>query len=150
MSYTYRFPRPAVSCDCVVFRLNPNGKLELLLVQRGNPPYAGDWALPGGFVEPTEGLQQAAERELHEETGIRAQHWQQVAAFGDVDRDPRTRVITIAWYALAEMVDPEPVAASDAAAAGWAGLTELPVLAFDHSRIIELARRQFARDLMRS
>lgn len=144
------YPRPSVTVDIVVFTVR-DGDLQVLLVRRGTPPFAGAWALPGGFVRVSdgpdqgEGLDEAAERELGEETGLVDQpvYLEQLYTFGAPRRDPRTRVITVAYYAL---VRPDLVplvrAGSDAASARWASVAaELPELelAFDHGAILALA-----------
>ncbi|MGI9518020.1 MAG: NUDIX hydrolase [Pirellulaceae bacterium] len=135
MSHTYKYPRPAVSVDCVVFGLDDE-QLKILLIQRGGEPFRGQWALPGGFVEPDEDLDEAARRELQEETGLRGVWLEQLYTFGAVDRDPRTRVITVAWFALVKMSRYQAKAASDADNVAWFPVTRLPRLAFDHRKIV--------------
>lgn len=137
-SYSYDYPRPAVTVDCVVFGLDED-ELKVLLIQRQLEPYAHAWALPGGFVRQDENLEDAALRELAEETGIRDVYLEQLYTFGDIQRDPRGRVITVAYYALAKMSNHRVQAASDAENVGWFGVYELPTLAFDHERIIDQA-----------
>ena len=134
------FPRVAVTVDLVVLTIR-DGRLEVLLVRRGEDPYRGRWALPGGFVRANEDLDQAAERELHEETGIDATsvHLEQLATYGDPGRDPRMRVVTVAYLTLASNL-PTPVAGTDAAAARWTAVSAPTIkarrLAFDHYRIL--------------
>lgn len=135
MSYTYEYPRPAVTVDCAVFGLD-EGDLALMLIRRAGDPFAGRWALPGGFVHASESLDEAARRELVEETGIDELYLEQLYTFGAPDRDPRGRVITVAYFALVNRVDHPYRAASDAAEAGWFGVRELPPLAFDHDEIV--------------
>ncbi len=137
MSHTYEYPRPAVSVDCVVFGLDED-QLKILLIQRGAEPFLGMWALPGGFVEPDENLNEAARRELQEETGLRGVWLEQLYTFGEVDRDPRTRVITVAWFALVKMSRYRARAASDAANVDWFPVSRLPRLAFDHRKVVRL------------
>ena len=137
MSYEYEYPRPAVSVDMVVLRKVERGT-EILLIQRKHDPFQGDWALPGGFVDMNETLEQAAERELAEETGLTARSVSQLGAFSEVGRDPRTRVISIAFRVLVDE-DATAVAADDAAEVAWFPVNDLPGLAFDHDAIIELA-----------
>ncbi|MDT8305084.1 MAG: NUDIX domain-containing protein [Anaerolineae bacterium] len=134
-----RYERPSVTVDVVIFSLVA-GQLQVLLVRRKNWPFAGMWAIPGGFVEMTESLEQAAARELAEETGVRDVYTEQLYTFGAPDRDPRTRVITVAYFALlpADAV-PDPQAGSDAAETGWWPVDALPELAFDHSEILDYA-----------
>lgn len=138
MSHSYEFPRPALTVDCVVFGLGED-ELEVLLIRRGLEPYAGRWALPGGFVHIDETLEQAALRELEEETGLRKVYLEQLFTFGAVDRDPRERVVTVAYYALVKLSDHKVRAATDAADAAWFSLSELPDLAFDHAHILAVA-----------
>ncbi len=137
------YPRPSVTVDVVIFA-GLADEPRVLLVRRKAPPFQGDWAIPGGFVEIGESLEQAAARELEEETGLRGIPLEQFAAFGDVDRDPRGRVISVAY--LARLTGPcEPRAGDDAAEARWWPLSALPPLAFDHARILEAAQAHLAR-----
>jgi 8-oxo-dGTP diphosphatase len=138
MKYTYDFPRPAVTVDCVVFGFD-EGDLKVLLVRRELDPYRGKWALPGGFVHEDESLDEAARRELREETGIEKLYLEQLYTFGDVGRDPRGRVITIAYYALVKLADHRVKAATDASSAAWFPVADVPRLAFDHEKILETA-----------
>lgn len=138
MSYTYKYPRPAVAVDCVIFGLDKTD-LKILLIQRGGEPFKDAWALPGGFVDMDESLEAAALRELEEETGVKDVFFEQLFTFGNPDRDPRGRVISVAYYALVNL-DEHPVqAASDAENAAWFPLNNLPALAFDHDKILEIA-----------
>ena len=138
MSHTYEFPRAALTVDCVVFGLDED-ELEVMLIRRGLEPYAGRWALPGGFVHIDETLDEAARRELEEETGLRKVYLEQLFTFGAVDRDPRERVVTVAYYALVKLSDHKIRAATDATDAAWFSLSDLPDLAFDHAHILEVA-----------
>lgn len=138
MAYTYEYPRPAVTVDCIIFGLDEDN-LKVLLIERAHDPYAGKWALPGGFVDMDETLDTAAKRELEEETGISNMFMEQLYTFGDVERDPRGRVISIAYYALVNLSDYKVTAASDASKAEWFPVTELPPLAFDHDKIFKVA-----------
>jgi 8-oxo-dGTP diphosphatase len=135
---SYDYPRPALTVDCVVFGLDES-ELEVLLIRRGIEPFAGRWALPGGFVRVDESLEDAALRELEEETGLRKVFLEQLYTFGAVDRDPRERVVTVAYYALVKLSDHKVRAATDAADAAWFALTDLPDLAFDHAEIVDVA-----------
>lgn len=138
MPYTYEYPRPSVAVDCVIFGLDGT-ELKVLLIQRAHDPYAGHWALPGGFVDMDEDLDFAARRELEEETGMQDVFVEQLYTFGAPLRDPRGRVISVAYYALVNL-DEHPIkAASDARAAEWYPLSKLPKLAFDHGTILEMA-----------
>jgi 8-oxo-dGTP diphosphatase len=136
--YTYEWPRPAVTVDCVVFGLG-DGDLQVLLIRRALEPFAGRWALPGGFVQMGENLEEAARRELLEETGMTRVYLEQLYTFGDADRDPRDRVITVAYYALTKQLEHQVDAGTDAASAAWYPVAELPQLAFDHKKIIAVA-----------
>ncbi len=139
-SFTYDWPRPAVTVDCVVFGLGLDG-MSVLLVRRGEEPFKGSWALPGGFVREEERLEDAARRELVEETGITLSFLEQLYTFGAPERDPRGRVITVAFYALVQELEQPPlVATGDAAEAQWFTEHKLPKLAFDHASILKLAR----------
>ena len=138
MPYTYEYPRAALTVDCVVFGFD-DGELKVLLIERGLPPYKGQWALPGGFVRVDETLDEAARRELEEETGLSGVFLEQLYTYGGVDRDPRERVVSVAWYALVKLADNETRAATDAADARWFPVAALPPLAFDHADILETA-----------
>ena len=138
MTYQYDYPHPAVAVDCVIFGYDETG-LRLLLIERDLEPFAGSWALPGGFVQPDEDLDQAAKRELAEETGVRRVFLEQLYTFGAVNRDPRERVITVAYYALVKLSSQTVQAATDARDAAWFAWDDLPSLAFDHGHIVELA-----------
>ena len=102
MAHTYEYPRPALTVDCVVFGLDDED-LKVLLIQRDLDPFAGKWALPGGFVHMDESLEEAARRELAEEAGVSNVFLEQLYTFGDVNRDPRGRVVTVAYYALVKL-----------------------------------------------
>ena len=138
MPYTYEYPRGALTVDCVVFGLD-EGDLKVLLIQRGVPPFEGKWALPGGFVRVSETLDEAARRELEEETGLRKVFLEQLYTFGSVDRDPRERVVSVAYYALVNLSDHTVDAATDAQDAAWFGVHDVPSLAFDHVDILQMA-----------
>lgn len=138
MTSPHRHPRPALTVDCVVFGLD-EANLKVLLIQRGLEPFRRKWALPGGFVHVDEDLDQAAMRELREETGLDRVFLEQLRAFGAPERDPRERVVTVAYYALVKLLDHRVQAATDARDAGWFAIDELPPLAFDHSEIVAAA-----------
>lgn len=139
MPHTYKYPRPALTVDCVVFGLDRQQTLKVMLIQRKLSPFQGSWALPGGFVRMDESLEAAALRELHEETGIEKLFLEQLYTFGTVDRDPRERVVTVAYYALINLEEQRIQAASDASEAAWFAIDALPALAFDHEQILSLA-----------
>ena len=134
--FCYDYPRPAVTVDIVIF---VGEDPELLLIRRKHVPFEGYWALPGGFVEMDESLEEAARRELEEETGVSDVTLTEIGAFGDPARDPRGRVITIAYAAVLEKRLLKVEAGSDAAEVAWFSTTNLPALAFDHAEIIQKA-----------
>lgn len=134
-TYEYKHPHPAVSVDCAIFTILDD-ILMILLVERGVPPFEGQHALPGGFVGIDEDLPDAAQRELTEETGIEGFYLEQLGAFGRPERDPRERVITVAYFAVVAGSRLEAEAGSDARAAGWFPAAALPTLAFDHEEIV--------------
>ncbi len=125
-----------VTADIVLIGKNTFGNTHILLIQRKNPPHQFSWALPGGFVDPHEDLRTAAKRELAEETGIFLEDLKQIGAYGNPNRDPRGRVVTIAFTAQVLVEDFEPKAMDDALNIGWFLVDELPELAFDHAQII--------------
>lgn len=137
MSYTYKYPRPALTVDCVVFGVMPeSSSLKILLVKRGSPPFEGELALPGGFVKMEESADAAVLRELREETGLEPVHVEQIGAYSEPKRDPRGRVVSVAFWALVHVMHVK--AGSDAAAAYWTPVQEarFAPLAFDHKRIV--------------
>ncbi|MBL8092783.1 MAG: NUDIX hydrolase [Anaerolineales bacterium] len=152
MGYSFEPDRPALTADVVAFSLREcvgeaqRQALHVLLIQRGSPPYKGRWALPGGFVQTGESLEQAARRELAEETGMRGLYLEQLFTFGDPKRDPRGWTVTVAYVALV----PETVAVQagdDAAAARWFPVQSLPGLAFDHAEIVHYALQRLRNKL---
>ena len=136
--YAYQYPRASVTADAVLFA-EKDGQMYVLLIQRGNDPYKGYWAFPGGFLNMDETVARCAERELEEETGIVLTGMQLSGIYSNVERDPRGRVITAAYTAMTTM--PEATAADDAAAAKWWPLNDLPPLAFDHDKILVDAKK---------
>jgi 8-oxo-dGTP diphosphatase len=139
--HSYQYPRAALTVDCVVFGLDVSD-LKVLLIQRRLEPFQHGWALPGGFVRVDETLDAAARRELDEEAGVTEVYLEQLYTFGALDRDPRERVVTVAYYALAKLSDHRLRAATDAMGVGWFALDELPKLAFDHAEIIARAHER--------
>lgn len=138
MPFTYTYARPALTVDCVVFGFDDD-RLKVLLIRRGLEPFKNSWALPGGFVAVTETVDAAARRELLEETGLKDVYLEQLHTFGEVDRDPRERVVSVAYVALVRRADHVPQGDTDAAEARWFHADELPKLAFDHAAILALA-----------
>lgn len=147
MPYTYTYPRPAVTVDIVVFRSNLT---EVLLIRRLNPPFENTWAIPGGFVDMNETLEQAAARELEEETDLKEILLRQFHAFSEPNRDPRHRTISIAFYGFVENDQGDAIAGSDAKDARWFKTNELPSLAFDHDKILAKASEAAKKDLSKS
>lgn len=141
MSHSYEYARAALTVDCVVFGLDETD-LKVLLIQRKLAPFQHAWALPGGFVRVDETLDEAARRELEEEAGVRDVYLEQLYSFGALDRDPRERTVTVAYYALAKLSDHNIRAATDAMGVGWFALDDLPKLAFDHANIVTTAQER--------
>lgn len=139
MPYTYDYPRPAVTVDCIIFGYEVGSQLKVLLIERANDPFKNSWALPGGFVEMEEDLEKAALRELEEETGVRDVFIEQLYTFGQPGRDPRGRVISVAYYALVNLAAHPTKAASDARNVQWFEVDQLPALAFDHQEVMDIA-----------
>jgi 8-oxo-dGTP diphosphatase len=144
--YCYKYPHPAVTSDLVVFTISDN-KLKLLLIKRGQDPYRGSWALPGGFLELNEDLEECAKRELREETGLENLYLEQLYSFGHPERDPRERVISIAYFALVPPPGNALQPSDDAVEAAWFTLDQLPALAFDHSEIVSMAHKRLVSKL---
>ncbi len=138
MSSSADYKKPSLTVDCVVFGLDEED-LKIILIQRDRDPYKGQWALPGGFVHIDESLEEAAMRELKEETGIGNVFLEQLYTFGAVQRDPRGRVISVAYYALVNLRDHKIKAATDARDAAWFSVDDIPMLPFDHNKILEVA-----------
>ncbi|HLZ61419.1 MAG TPA: NUDIX domain-containing protein [Ktedonosporobacter sp.] len=131
-----KYERPSVTVDVVMMSLRKRD-LQVLLVKRAAWPYEGMWAIPGGFVNIDESLETAAKRELQEETEVENVYLEQLYTFGDPGRDPRTRVITVVYFALLDSERLHVKAASDAADVGWFSVYDLPPLAFDHAKILD-------------
>lgn len=139
--YTYKYPHPAVATDSVVFGYDGRN-LHVLLIERGNEPYKGSWALPGGFLEMDETVEECARRELEEETNLKDIYLEQFHVFSAVGRDPRERVLSVSFLALVRKSDYNVIAGDDAAKAGWFNIENLPGLAFDHREIIGTAKER--------
>lgn len=142
--YCYRYPHPAVTTDCVIFGFDGE-RLQVLLIERGIEPFKGKWAFPGGFIKMDESAEEGALRELHEETGLDNAYIEQFHTFSDPNRDPRERVITIAYLALVSLQ--EVKAGDDAAAARWFPIDKIPSLAFDHDYILRIALQRLREQL---
>jgi 8-oxo-dGTP diphosphatase len=138
MSKLTDYPRPSVTVDLIILTIAEND-LQVLLIRRKQAPFAGRWALPGGFVEMNESLEDAAARELKEEVGVERVYLEQLYTFGEPKRDPRGRVISVAYFALIDAEGQRIVAASDAADAAWHSVFQPPRLAFDHRKILDYA-----------
>jgi 8-oxo-dGTP diphosphatase len=146
--FCYDYPRPAVTVDIVV--VSRGRPPHVLLIRRKHDPFAGKWAIPGGFVDMDETLEAAARRELREETGLAAEELEQLYAFGDPGRDPRGRTISIVYLARIQRASVHPAAADDAADVGWHDFRRLPELAFDHQTILACARQRLLRGKKRT
>ncbi len=136
MSFTYKYARPALTADCVVFGLDEED-LKVLLIQRDLEPFEGMWALPGGFAIVGESLEATARRELLEETGLKNVFLEQLYTFSEPKRDPREHVVTVAFYALVNLSEHKLQAATDARNAAWFAIDDIPKLAFDHEKILK-------------
>ncbi len=138
--FCYKYPRPAVSVDIVLFH-QVEGKLQVLLIKRAREPFKGRWAFPGGFVDKDESLEDAANRELQEETGLTAIKLEQLGAFGDPGRDPRGHTVSVVFFAVLDQRQ-DAIAADDASEARWHSAQRPPKLAFDHKKILKAALKR--------
>ncbi len=143
MSYTYEYPRPAVTADIVLFS-NEKSETEVMLIRRKNPPFEGMWAFPGGFLEMDETLLACAHRELEEETGVKDIDLTPYLPFDAPDRDPRGRTISMVFAGFTNASATKATAASDASEVQWFPLNNLPSLAFDHDKIIRGLKQKYA------
>ena len=139
MSFTYEYPRPALTVDAVVFRKNKEQEWEVLLIQRGHEPFKGMWAFPGGFVDMDEDLPTAVCRELEEETNLIGIELQQLHTFGALGRDPRHRTVSVVYWGVADLEKSEVRGGDDAEQAQWFPIRNTPGLAFDHHEILSMA-----------
>ena len=142
--FTYKYPHPAVTTDCVVFGFDGK-ELKVLLIERGIYPYKGMWAFPGGFLRMDETAEECAKRELKEETGLELNKVRQLGTFSGINRDPRERVISIAFYSLARHADVK--GGDDASKAKWWNIDDIPQLAFDHDYILRQAMKRIRQDI---
>lgn len=140
MAFVYDYPRPAVTADCVVIAKEIEPKV--LLIRRGNEPFKGQWAFPGGFMNMEETTEQCAVREIEEETGLKVTEIKQIGAYSKVDRDPRGRTVTVAYLVVIDKAEAVK-GGDDAAKAQWFPISGLPKLAFDHEEIMKDAQRLF-------
>lgn len=149
MTYKYDYPRMMLTVDSVIF-LQLKDEVRVLLIQRLNEPFKGEWALPGGFVDMDETLEEAAARELEEETGLSGLKLMQLKAFSALERDPRGRCVSVVFvgFATKESIDLSPK--DDAADARWFPIKELPEMAFDHSEIVQIAVNELVKALANS
>lgn len=132
-------PTIRLAVDAVVFGYDPKEGISILLIKRKYDPFKGGWAIPGGLVLENESLEKAVERELEEETGVKVDYLEQLYTFGEVNRDPRNRVVAVAYYGLVKKSDFHLYASTDAEDAKWFHWHDLPELAFDHSQILKFA-----------
>lgn len=139
--YRYEYPRPAVTTDCVIFGFD-EGELKLLLIERSIEPFIGKWALPGGFVGEEETAEECAKRILLKETCLENIYMEQLYTFSGIKRDPRFRVISIAYYALVKLSDYNARAGMDTTNIRWFSISDIPELAFDHSVILDVAKER--------
>jgi 8-oxo-dGTP diphosphatase len=142
--YHYKYPHPSVTTDCVIFGFDGNA-VKVLLIERGGEPYKGCWAFPGGFLEMEESAEEGAKRELMEETDLTTAFVKQFHAFSAPDRDPRERVLTIAYYSLVRLSEVKGM--DDAKEAKWFALDEVPKLAFDHDEMLRLAKEDISKEI---
>ena len=142
--YHYKYPHPSVTTDCVIFGFDGES-VKVLLIERGGEPYKGCWAFPGGFLEMDESAEEGARRELMEETGLTTPFVKQFHAFSAPDRDPRERVLTIAYYSLVRLSEVKGM--DDAKQAKWFPLNEVPKLAFDHDEMLRVAKEDISKEI---
>lgn len=136
--YCYEHPHPAVTADSIIFGMK-NNRLHVLLIERGNDPFKGKWAFPGGFMDEDETIEACAVRELQEETGLKDIALEQFYTFSEPNRDPRGRTLSVAFLAFVNMEEHNPEAGDDAAKLQWFPVDTLPELAFDHDKVIKRA-----------
>ena len=140
--YRYEYPRPAVAVDCVIFGFD-EGELKILLIERSIEPFVGKWALPGGFIEEKEETaEECAERILRKETCLDNIYMEQLFTFSDIGRDPRCRVISIGYYALVKLSNYNAQAGTHTSNVKWFSISDVPELAFDHEKILEVAKER--------
>lgn len=143
--YCYEHPHPAITADIILFNVEKDS-IEILLIQRKNEPYKDYWAFPGGFMDIDETIEACAHRELQEETGLEHMELHEVGCFSEVGRDPRERVVSIAFYGVVDKSSVCPRAGDDARNTGWFNISNLPPLAFDHKEMLGKAMTQLSRD----
>lgn len=145
MAFTYKYPRPALTVDCIIF-FKEKGNFKILLIKRKFNPFQGQWAFPGGFVDIDENLETAAARELAEETSLKNIELIQFHTYGETNRDPRGRTVTVVYVGFTNISNAEIQSGDDAGEAKWFNVNDLPPLAFDHDKIIESAVKKFIPD----
>ena len=139
MAYTYEYPRPGFTADCIIFGHDESNILKVLLIKRKHEPFQGLWAFPGGFVDEGESVEQAAQRELLEETGVDNVTMTQMYTFTKPGRDPRGWVISVAFYTTVNITDCKVQAGDDASEAEWVAIEDIQKMAFDHNEILAMA-----------
>jgi 8-oxo-dGTP diphosphatase len=142
-TFCYEYPRPALTADCVLFSFE-NNQLQVLLIERKHEPFKGMWAFPGGFMDMDETIDECVSRELKEETGLENITAEQIGVFSNVDRDPRGRTVTVAYLAMARQNECHAVAGDDAQNVQWFPVDALPLLAFDHDKILDTAMNRLS------
>ncbi len=145
LKYSYKYPHPSVTTDCVICGIDSDNRLKVLLIERLNEPFKGCWAFPGGFLEMDEDADHGALRELREETGLEVNYLKQFHTFTSPDRDPRERVISIAYYGVVPVQ--EVAGSDDAARAQWFDIDDVPPLAFDHESMLTMAMEALRQEL---
>lgn len=143
-TYHYKYPHPSVTTDCVIFGFDGES-VKVLLIERGGEPYKGCWAFPGGFLEMDESGEEGARRELMEETGLTTPFVKQFHTFSAPDRDPRERVLTIAYYSLVRLSEVKGM--DDARQAKWFPLNKVPKMAFDHDEMLRVAKEEISKEI---
>ncbi len=144
MKYTYDYPRAAITTDAVLFGFNHiKEELNILLIKRANEPFKGKWALPGGFLDMKETIEQCVHRELEEETGLADIYLEEMQTFSNLGRDPRGRTVSVVYFGLVNLLIHKAKAGDDASETKWFSILKIPELSFDHTEIISTAVQRF-------